>query len=326
LEGFNLMHDIAFYTHAIPETGFGHAARCVNTVKVLQDKYKGLDIVFIGKFSKSATTWINSQVSIKFVDSAYSSTAVYDRMDDTEFPDRFSECNINYIKNKCNKLIFYANSPVRPNLSDEIIIIGQYLNENDTNNKNLFFGLKFAPTIKNNNINFIKKLKNNIFIALGGAKGINNLNKCLEAIASIDYIKTVDILESPLNPINGKTFQLRANQKITYLSNLPNIENSLLRAGIVLASYGHLGYQALAQGAALCLIGQKQFQAEYAENLEKSSLCISAGLINNVSVENIIVAIEKTIFQAATLSSNAKQKVDGQGLQRIADIVYNSLS
>ena len=25
----------------------------------------------------------------------------------------------------------------------------------------------------------------------------------------------------------------------------------------VLASYGHLGYQALSQGAALCLIGQK---------------------------------------------------------------------
>ena len=35
---YKIMHDIAFYTHAVTKTGFGHVARCVNTVKLLKKK------------------------------------------------------------------------------------------------------------------------------------------------------------------------------------------------------------------------------------------------------------------------------------------------
>ena len=74
------------------------------------------------------------------------------------------------------------------------------------------------------------------------------------------------------------------------------------------------------------LIGQKKCQAEYANTLSKSSLCISAGLINDVSVDNIVIALEDTIKNANLLSKNAQKKVDGKGLQRIADIVYRYIS
>jgi spore coat polysaccharide biosynthesis predicted glycosyltransferase SpsG len=315
------MHDVAFYTHAIPETGFGHVARCVNIVKLLRNYNKELDIVFIGEFSQNAIEWINSQVNINYVEPSHSNVAIYDRMDDAEFPERFSASNIRVIKNKCNKLIFFANSPIKPKLPEDIIIIGQYLDVKQSNNINSFFGLKFAPTLNSKNSN-TKKLKNNIFVALGGAKGFNNINKCMEAISHINYFKTIDVLESPLNPLKDNIISLRPDQKITYHSNIPNIEDSLSKAGLVLASYGHLGYQALAQGAALCLIGQKKCQAEYANTLSKSSLCISVGLINEVSIENIVIALEETIKKADILSKNAQEKLDGKGLQRITDIVY----
>lgn len=318
------MHDIAFYTHAVTKTGFGHVARCVNTVKLLKKKNKNLDIAFIGEFSKNAKNWINSQVSIKFTDLSYANVVVYDRMDDPEYPENFSVRNLNFIKNRCSKIIFYANSPIKPILSDKIIIIGQYLNEKENNNSNYYFGLKFLPTHKSKNS--AKKLKNNIFIALGGAKGFLNINKCMNAIASVNAIKTIDFLESPLNPLENRSFLLRADQKIKFHKNIPSIEKYLSKAGMVLASYGHLGYQALAEGAPLCLVGQKRFQAEYADQLAKAGLCISAGLIKEITFKDITQSIEETIKKADILRKNAKEKIDGNGLLRISDLIYNSIS
>ena len=58
-------------------------------------------------------------------------------------------------------------------------------------------------------------------------------------------------------------------------------------------------------------------------NLEKESLCYSGGLVSTLSYEEIAFTIKKTLKYADVLSMASKKKIDGMGLERIANIIYN---
>ncbi len=243
-------------------------------------------------------------------------------MDDIENPEIFSVKLVNKIKKKSQYFVFMANglSLPRINYDKYTILIGYKVGGMTNHSNNVYWGLDYAP------VNFKEKntrLKNNILIALGGAKGPRATNKILKALSLVEDIKTIDFLESPVNPVNINLKLLRPNQVITKHKNLPEIQTILSKAGAVLASYGHLAYEAMALGCPLCLFNHKVFQNEYAKNLEKESLCYSGGLLSTLSYEEIACTIKKTIKNANFLSSNSIRKIDGKGLERIASIIYN---
>lgn len=244
-------------------------------------------------------------------------------MDDIENPEIFNIKLVNKIKKRSHYFVFMANGLSLPkiNYNKYTILIGYKIGGIVNNNTNVYWSLDYAP------VNFKEKntrLKNNILIALGGAKGTKATNKILKALSLVEDIQTIDFLESPVNPININLKLLRPNQVITKHKNLPEVHTILSKAGMILASYGHLAYEAMALGSPLCLFNHKVFQNEYAKNLEKESLCYSGGLLPNLTYEEIASTIEKTFNNADFLSRNSNKKIDGKGLERIASIIYNT--
>jgi len=243
-------------------------------------------------------------------------------MDDIENPEIINTNLLSEIKRKSKHFILLANGRVLPKIKflEDIIVIGYKIGNVYTKPPNIYWGLDYAPVnIKRNRF----RLKNNILVALGGAKGSESTFKVIKAISLIKSIKTIDFLESPVNPIKINKGLLRSDQTMTSYSNLPDIYTILSKAGIVISSYGHLAYETMASGTPLCLVNQKVFQNEYAKVLEKNSLCFSAGLLNNLSYKEIAVTIEKTLINADSLIKNTKKRIDGIGLNRISNIIYS---
>ncbi len=243
-------------------------------------------------------------------------------MDDIENPEIVNIKLVNKIKVKSQFFIFMANglSPPKINYDKFTILIGYKGRKKINNTSNIYWSLDYAPVkFKATNV----RSKNNILIALGGAKGSGASNKILKALSLVKNIKTIDFLESPVNPVKINSQLLRPDQIIKKHRNLPEIQTILSKAGMVIASYGHLAYEAIALGTPLCLFNQKVFQNEYSKNLEKEALCYSGGLLSTISYEEIAFTIKKTLKNAEALTKNSKKKIDGMGLERIANIIYN---
>jgi len=318
------MYDITFYTHANPRTGFGHTARCINLSKLLRKKDKKINISFSGSFSKSSLQFIKNHVDVEFKDGS-SIVAVHDRMDDTENPEVYSKKYVKKIIKLSKKLVFLANGRTNPDLPSGALTIGYKIGGPKHNPPNLLWGFNYAPVSIEKIDKIPYRLKHNIFVALGGSDEKFLIFKVLKAISLLEDINTVDILQSPVNSFKVCKNPLRTDQILRLHKNLPSIKKNLLAAGIVLASYGHLAYEAIASGAPICLVGQKKFQVEFAKYLEDYSLCISAGLISEISEQELALSIQNTLSRSTKLSSNSKNILDGLGLHRITDILLQEI-
>jgi hypothetical protein len=95
---------------------------------------------------------------------------------------------------------------------------------------------------------------------------------------------------------------------------------------IVVTSYGHLGYEAIASGSSVCLFGQKVFQSEFAKNLQEAGLCVAGGLLGQISEDTIVAAILKTLEKSEMLKQAPSTLIDENGIDRIAHVIIKQLS
>jgi spore coat polysaccharide biosynthesis predicted glycosyltransferase SpsG len=160
---------------------------------------------------------------------------------------------------------------------------------------------------------------------LGGANGDHGLRSVLQAIAALPQIAEIDVLDSPVNPLRPDPRWLREDQKLQMHRGVPSVMPYLMQAGLVVASYGHLAYEALACGAPLCLVGQKVFQVRYAERLTERGVCLSGGSLADATPDRLATAFAATLASATPLSSAARKAVDSHGLERIAGIILERL-
>ena len=79
-------------------------------------------------------------------------------------------------------------------------------------------------------------------------------------------------MNSPVNKNNVDTSLIRKDQNIKLFHKIPNIESLFKRVNLVIASYGHLGYESLAAGI-LLFIKSKKFQTIYSKALVDENLC-----------------------------------------------------
>ena len=117
----------------------------------------------------------------------------------------------------------------------------------------------------------------------------------------VDAIKEIDLLNSPVNPLDLSALVACSQKPLRFLSNVPCLEESIYSAEIIFASYGHLAYEAMAMGKPVCLVGQKDFQARYASELARRGLCVSAGLILDEGVPSLVNSVEETIKRQNSL-------------------------
>ena len=154
-------------------------------------------------------------------------------MDNIENPEVVDLSLLKKLKSKSKYLVFFANGKDLPSIDfiKDITIIGYKLGEVKNNPPNVYWGFKYAPVNKKK-MNKIDR-KNNVLIALGGAKDVIGIKKVFKAISKVDNILNVCYLESPVNPFKVDKSLLRSNQSLKIYYNLPEIQPILSEAGLV---------------------------------------------------------------------------------------------
>lgn len=316
------MKEIVFYTHANNRTGFGHLARCINISKILLSLDKTLKIYFMGRFKKTLKDWISSQLMVSFAEPKKKYLVIYDRMDDIKNPENI---NINLIKKMQKKsahLVFLANGKklIKRGIFANITVIGYKIGKELSKKPNIFWDLKYAP-VNVEKINI--KSKNSVLIALGGNNGNDNMDKVLKALSKCLTIKNIFLLTSPVNKSTFNSTLIRKNQNIKCFYRVPDINFLLKKVNLVIASYGHLGYEALAAGIPVCFLNQKRFQTIYSKTLVQKNLCFSAGNLKNVTIKKISEGITETISNSDIYIKNLETKFRNSGLRNVAKIIYD---
>ena len=124
-----------------------------------------------------------------------------------------------------------------------------------------------------------------------------------------------------MNPPWKLPLRTSAHRRLVKHDDPSSVAALLGQAGVVLTSFGNLGYEALALGAPLCLLGQKRFQVDLAKTFETLGLAVSAGHMETTGAAALADAIDRTRREAAALSDRARRLIDGRGLDRIAQLI-----
>ena len=316
--------DFVFYTHATVQTGFGHAARCAQLAKIITRMMPCCGIGFFGEFEERAKLTLSNIFEPIYLEQPKGRIGIYDRMDSHEDPHFYCEKRLKCLIEHCERVIYMANSPDLPRVPADVTVIGYKIGGKVPDKNNIFWGNEYVP------VNVVPSSgeddpyeQGKVLVALGGAQDMSNTQLVIKALTSIDRVQTIDILISPVNDIDHEKIFSISQKPINFISNIPSISKTILSADVVLASYGHLGYEAMCLGKAVCLVGQKQFQYEYAERLANYGYCVSAGWLNDIKLTGLVRAIENTFRRKKELKMNVKKDFDGQGLERTAMVITN---
>ena len=321
--------DVIFVTHASEQTGFGHAARCANICKILIERNPKIKVGFYGEFSGSSWELVNKICQPEFSENLDASVIVYDRMDNKEEPHQWNEDLLQECRSKCNQVIFLANSHEVPKLPEDVVCIGYKLGQNHQNRPMVYWGLKYAPTNKPPNIKIRKTFSDRnktLLIAMGGGATAATINKILSAAGQVKNVSKANILMSPVNQINEDDLVTPIGLCISTTHNAKEIWPILENVDLLIASYGHLAYEAMAIGIPTCLVGQKVFQTHYADKLAEKNLCISAGLISEISVRQLSKSIMATSDASGKFSVACTTSIDANGVNNISDIISDELN
>ena len=321
---------VRFATDANENVGFGHVARCLLLAKRIAESNPFAIFGFCGDFSDNACRLISENlpnVAINAIGARNIPTlSIFDAMADKEDPDVFDVQRLKKVCKSSTEVICLVSGKRTPPQHSNLTCIGYTLGGPCSTPPKLYWGLHYAPAGIDESVTLdAQRDRTRAFIGLGGGKGSKNIRLVLRAIARLDEITRVDVLVSPVNEASPDRGFPGPDQGVYLHWNVPSVVPFLASAGVVVTSYGHLGYEALACGAPLCLVGQKRFQAEYADALAAEGCCVAAGYLSESSEEALAAAISDTLARAGELSATARRTVDGCGLDRIAVLIMNKL-
>lgn len=284
-------------------------------------------MAFQGKFSEGARNFMAKMApDLPFLspeDNVCAKTAFIDRMADTQNAEAWSIDIVGNLLENCGRVLYMASGITAPPLPEGVICIGYQPSSVVPAPPYLYWGFEYAPTFEmdDDNISNVAREPHRALVALGGALDDLPLRNVLTGLSLNTQIRDIDLLGSPVNTPLADDLPLGSHQRLHHHKNGDQISFLLKRSGLVIASFGNLGYEALAAGAPLCLVGQKLFQAEFADLLENRGLAVSAGLTGKIGPDEMARAIDKTLQKAETLCAAANRQIDGQGLRRIANII-----
>jgi len=324
---------VLFLCDAHAAVGFGHASRCLHLGKLVTRRLSpdgaGPVFAFQGTFSTGARARLASAVPEL---SLYTPTAspradviLIDRLADTEDPDAWDPGLVSEVRGRCGRVIYLASGRTAPALPAGVECIGYQPGGPPALPPSIRWGLEYAPVAIDDADPSAERDPTRALVALGGSRDDVALDLVLDVLEGMPEVKRIDVLLSPVNEHPAKAILDRSRKAVFQHRNVPSVTPLLSRAGLVIASYGHLGWEALALGAPLCLIGQKRFQADLAAALASAGLAISAGLAERGANSRLYQALLQTLLEREPLSARAQAAVDGRGLARIADIICQDL-
>ena len=307
--------------------GFGHVSRCIYLAKYSLKINKKIKIGFIGSYIKEVKYRIkNSLLDIDFIKnkgSIKSKCLVIDALGDDDDPNIFPLNKYNLARTIANNIIYLSSGTQIDKLPTNIICIGYHPSGIKSKPPNIYWDLKYAPTLEVDYKNLKKRNKNNVLLALGGIRDESLVNTIMEVVNQIDLFKQIDILVSPVNKKLNRINVFKTSKCINLHYNLKTISPLLFESGMVIATLGNLSYEALAHGAPLCLIATKKFQSEYGDLLKDKGLAYNVGLVNEKNQNKLLEFIKKTLIDSDQLSKQAIKLIDGKGIKRITNIISN---
>jgi hypothetical protein len=317
-------HAVLFLCDADHGTGFGHASRCLGLFERLARTCRGLDagsVAFQGRFDRGARERVRAAapqlVVYDSADRPRARVAVIDRMADTEDPEAWDRALLDEVMRRCDRAVHLTSGRTAPELPDGVYCIGHHPDGPAPRPPLLRWGLDLAP-VATHLAGDVTRDPESTFVALGGHPDGEPLGAVLRALRGVRGAVPVDVLLSPVAPpidVRELGAAVRVHRDVG------SVAPFLARAGLVVASYGHLAWEALAAGAALCIVGQKQFQVTLAEALDRNGLAVSAGLASRGREASLAAGFARTIARREELQQRAAAAVDGRGLDRIAEIL-----
>ncbi|HTH15883.1 MAG TPA: hypothetical protein VL974_04460 [Magnetospirillum sp.] len=315
------MADLLFVVDALPETGFGHAARCLALAGMMRDGRPGLAIAFQGRFSEGARARIAEAapgISIVSPDQAIAAqVCVVDRMAaplDIDAVDRDLAAGL---AQRCGRLVHISSGTRDPRLPEDWLVVGYHPGGPAPVPPRLLWGLDFVPTDIGEPLDHVVRDPKRLLVALGGYQMPGAVTRVLAAAALVPEIAAIDVLASPVADETVDCGVLRPDQSLTVHRNVPSVFPLIAAAGTVLASMGNLAYEALALGTPACLIGQKQFQSDIARVLDRMGLAVAGGMLAEQDVAGLAAGLSATMERAPALSGAASAAVPRDGLRKM---------
>jgi spore coat polysaccharide biosynthesis predicted glycosyltransferase SpsG len=318
---------LLFVCDAHTAMGFGHASRCLHLARLVAGRVPdGADVAFQGTFSDGARQRLLSAFpGLAIVDPdrpVHADVAVVDRMTDTENLEVWDPQLIDALRRHSARVIYLASGVTAPPLPEDVECIGYQPGGPPPRPPAIRWGLEYAPVaVDAPSPAAVARESDRVLIAFGGSPDNRALSIALDAVRANRRIRHVDVLLSPVTDAGAPDLRGGDHQTLTAHRNVPSVRPLIERAALVIASYGHLGWEALSLGSAVCFLGQKAFQIELADRLAQRGLAVSAGGTDAGARTLLDEAIQRALADAPSLRARARAAVDGRGLDRIAGII-----
>lgn len=170
----------------------------------------------------------------------------------------------------------------------------------------------------------------NILVTLGGADPNNVTHKVIEALKLLDEPDiSVRIIIGPANPHKETLCKALASAhfEAELLINPLNVPELMAYADVAMSAGGSTSWELAFMGLPALLIVLAENQRRSAKLLAESKVFIGLGDGQNVKVQDIAHAL-KNLLQNCKLQKKLSQKghllVDGMGVERVIEILYNA--
>ena len=311
---------VLFRVDALPSTGFGHAARCLQLARLCT----GLGpAAFQGEFSEAALARVRAHspgLAVLSPDVAADAVVgVIDRMSDPGDMNGYDPQVTATLNTRCRRLLYICSGTQVPPVPSDVLVIGYQPADVGHLPDHIRWSLDFAPVSANLRVEPPPMRDDkSILVALGGHPDDRPLRQVLAVIALMPSINHVHVLLSPVMGRGADAYGVGAHQALSLHQNVPSVAPLLGQAGLVVASFGNLVYEALALGAPTCVVGQKAFQVTLAQAMAQRSLVTCGGNVLALERPAFKEALQQTLDRRDALSTLGPRMVDGMGLERIA--------
>jgi hypothetical protein len=316
---------LAFDAHE--RMGFGHASRCIQLAELVASSHPGLKAAIVGELGPRARARVLSRLPGAETLSALASppgrVAIVDRLADHEDPESLDVSLVERLAKTNEKVFALATGARAFALPTNAVLIGYQPGDVTPCAPNLFWGLAYAP-VALHAPGQQRSRSGRVLVGLGGAEDDRCLRNVLLACSRLEGVRAIDVLLSPAMRVDPRHIA-DVDARIVLHEDVPSVAPLIADADVVVTSYGHLMWEAVASGSAICVFGQKDFQVAWAKRLSETGVIVAGGDARTITASIALEALRETRSRAALLRERTRGLVDGQGLFRVAQLVSAAL-
>jgi spore coat polysaccharide biosynthesis predicted glycosyltransferase SpsG len=317
---------LAFDAHE--RMGFGHASRCIQIAELVAVNHPGLRVAVVGELAPRARGRVLMRLPRAGLLSPLASprgrVAVVDRLADHEDPESLDVPLVERLARTNVKVFALATGARTCTLPSNAVLVGYQPGTVTGNGRNVYWGLEYAPVASSMLPREGPPRPGRVLVTLGGAEDDRCLRNVLLACARLEGVEAMDVLLSPAMRVDAARI-VELDARIVLHQDVPSVAPLIAAAEIVVTSYGHSMWEAIAAGSAICVFGQKDFQVAWAERLAASGVVVAGGDARSITPHIALRALRATRDRATPLRERASKFVDGKGLFRVARLVSATL-